>query len=94
MKPIIGMTSIVGCIAVSASVLAQSGEDVARSRGCFACHDGKNIGPTFKVISSKYGGNKDAETQLARVLKEGKGHPRIQATDAELKAVIQYVLKQ
>jgi cytochrome c len=86
---------IAGCFALSTAAHAQSGEEVAKSR-CFACHaiDQKKVGPSFKEVAAKYKGTKGAEARLVGVLKDGKGHPKIDAPDAQLKAAVQYVLKQ
>jgi len=95
MKPTIGAILIAGCIALPTLAHAQSGENFAESR-CSACHaiDQKKAGPSFREISAAHKGDKGAEGQLVGFLKRGTGHPKIEASDAQLKAVIQYVLKQ
>jgi cytochrome c len=72
---------------------AQSGADVVKSK-CTACHevDKKKIGPAFKDVAAKYKGDKAAEAKLVEKIKEGKGHAKIPASDAELKAAVQHVL--
>ena len=82
---------VAGAIAAGA-VLAQSGADVVKAKGCLGCHavDQKKIGPSFKDIAAKKG---DAGA-LAAKLKEGKGHPKVAASDAEIKAAVEYVLSQ
>jgi len=79
----------VGVLAMSA-VYAQSGADVVKSKGCLNCHavDTKKVGPSFKDIAAK---KPDAAAEVAK-LKEGKGHPKVNASDAELKAAVGYVL--
>ena len=74
------------------SVFAQSGEAVVKSKGCLNCHAvaTKKVGPSFKDIAAK---KPDAAAVEAK-LKDGKGHPKIAASDAELKAAIGYVLSQ
>ena len=84
-------------IAVSAgAALAQSGADVVKSKGCLNCHAvaEKKMGPSFKDLSAKYKGDNGAEGTLTAKLKEGKGHPKIAASDAELKAAVEFVLSQ
>jgi cytochrome c len=84
-------------IAVSAgAALAQSGADVVKSKGCLNCHAvaEKKMGPSFKDVSAKYKGDKGAEAALSAKLKEGKGHPKVSASDAELKSAVGYVLSQ
>jgi cytochrome c len=76
------------------AALAQSGPEVLKARGCLTCHDAqtKKIGPAFKDIALKHQGSKSAEADLMAKLREGKGHPKVAAPDAELKAAIQHVL--
>jgi cytochrome c len=93
--PRIDLALIAACFAFSAAAYAQSGEEFAKSK-CSACHavDQKKVGPSLKEISAARKGDKKAEGDLVGFLKRGKGHPKIEASDAQLKAVIQYVLKQ
>jgi cytochrome c len=81
--------------AIAAGVaLAQSGADVVKSKGCVTCHaaDEKKVGPSFKDIAAKHKGNSAAAAEITVRLKEGKGHPKAAASDAELKAAVEYVL--
>ena len=73
---------------------AQSGADVVKAKGCLTCHalDQKKIGPAYKDVAAKYTADKGAQGRLVAKLKEGKAHPKIAASDAELKAAIGYVL--
>jgi len=79
---------------VAGAVNAQSGADVAKAKGCLGCHDvdKKKVGPAFKDVAAKYKGDKKAEASLVAKLKEGKGHLKIAASDAELKAAVRYAL--
>jgi cytochrome c len=79
----------VGVLAAGAA-FAQSGADVVKAKGCLNCHavDTKKVGPSFKDIAAK---KPDAAAAAAK-LKDGKGHPKIAASDAEIKAAIDYVL--
>ena len=80
----------IGCALAAGSVFAQSGADVVKAKGCLNCHaiDTKKVGPSFKDIAAK---KPDAAAAVAK-LKEGKGHPKVTASDAELKAAVGYVL--
>ena len=71
-------------------VLAQSGPEVLKAKGCLNCHeaDKKKVGPSMKDIAAK---NKDAAPLVAK-LKEGKGHPKAAGTDAELTAAVNAML--
>lgn len=73
---------------------AQSGPEVLKAKGCLNCHemDKKKVGPAYKDVAAKYKDDKKAEAMLVDKIKEGKGHPKIAASDAELKAAIQTVL--
>jgi len=79
-------------VLATGAVLAQSGADVVKAKGCLNCHavDAKKVGPSFKDIAAKKG---DAAALVAK-LKDGKGHPKIAASDAELNAAIGYVQSQ
>lgn len=84
-------------IAVAAgAAFAQSGADVAKSKGCLNCHAvaEKKMGPSFKDISAKHKNDKGAEAAITAKLKDGKGHPKVSASDAELKAAVGYALSQ
>src|SRR5688572_22046291 len=63
---------------------AQSGAEVLKTKGCNNCHesDKKKVGPAYKDIAKKKG----QEAALTAKLKEGKSHPKVAASDAELKA--------
>ncbi len=74
---------------------AQSGAEVLKAKGCMNCHDAatKKVGPAYKDVAAKYKGKKGAEGELVAKIKEGKsGHPKIEASDAELKAAVRQVL--
>jgi cytochrome c len=73
---------------------AQSGADVLKAKGCLNCHDNdkKKVGPAYKDVAAKYKGKKGAAGELVAKIKEGKGHPKIEASDAELKAAVGQVL--
>jgi cytochrome c len=93
------MKSILIAIAVGAgiasgAVLAQSGPDVLKAKGCLGCHDmdKKKVGPAFKDVAAKYKGDKSKAAQIATKIKDGKGHPKVAASDAELKAAVETVL--
>ena len=93
MKTMVVAVAAAGVLAAGA-VYAQSGADVLKAKGCLGCHDvdKKKIGPSYKDVAAKYKGKSGAEGQLVAKLKEGKGHPKIAASDAELKAAVGHVL--
>ena len=79
---------------ISGMVYAQSGPEVLKAKGCLNCHefDKKKVGPAYKDVAAKYKGKKGAAGELVAKIKGGKGHPKIEASDAELKAAIGTVL--
>ena len=79
---------------LAGTAVAQSGADLAKSKNCMGCHelDKKKVGPAFKDVAAKYKDNKEAEAKLVSALKEGKGHPKVSASDAELTAAVETIL--
>jgi len=70
---------------------ADAGADLAKAKGCLGCHAvaEKKVGPAYKDVAAKYKGNKDAEATLIAKLKDGKGHMKVAASDAEIKTLVQ-----
>ena len=64
--------------------------DALKAKGCVNCHDAekKKVGPPLKEIAAK---KPKAEAVVAK-MKEGKGHPKVSGTDAELKAAVDQAL--
>lgn len=61
---------------MAASVNVQASEELAKSKGCLACHalDKKLVGPAFKEIAAKYAGQAEAAATLStKVVQGGKG---------------------
>ncbi len=98
-------------IATSASALglllasgAQADEKVAQANGCMTCHqiDKKILGPSFKDVAAKYKGDKAAEANMVKKVKEGgKGvwgemvmPPNAHVKDDDIKAVVKWILTQ
>jgi cytochrome c len=81
-------------VLVAGPGLAQSGADVLKAKGCLNCHDmdKKKVGPSYKDVAAKYKGKQGAEGELVAKLKEGKAHPKVAASDAELQAAVRHVL--
>ncbi|MFI5382249.1 MAG: c-type cytochrome [Tepidisphaerales bacterium] len=85
----LGMT-----VLLAAGARAQDASQLAQGKGCMGCHavDQKKVGPSFKDVAAKYKGQSDAAAKLTAELKNGTGHMKIGATDAELQQLIAYVL--
>lgn len=75
---------------VAGAAFAQSGAEVLKTKGCNNCHeaDKKKVGPSYKDIAAK----KKSEAELVAKLKDAKGHPKVNASEAEIKAAVQHVL--
>jgi len=93
MKAALLIVAAAGALAAGAG-FAQSGADVLKAKGCMNCHDNqtKKVGPAYKDVAAKYKGDKGAASTLVAKIKEGKGHLKIDASDAELKAAVGTVL--
>jgi cytochrome c len=91
----------VAALFAAGAALAQSGDDLLKTKGCLGCHDmeKKKVGPALKDVAAKYKADKGAEGKLVAALKEGpkdgKGHPmKSTASDADLKTMVQFVLSR
>ncbi len=93
MKTMLTVFAMTGALAAG-TVVAQSGPEVLKAKGCMNCHDNtaKKVGPAFKDVAAKHQGKKGAEDELVAKLKAGTAHPKIAASDAELKAAVKQVL--
>jgi cytochrome c len=93
MKATVFVLAVAGALAAG-SASAQSGAEVLKAKGCLNCHemDKKKVGPAFKDVAAKYKGKTGAEGELVAKLKSGKGHPKVQGSDAELEAAVRQVL--
>jgi len=86
-------------VAVAAATLmtagaAQASPELADKAGCNKCHavDTKKMGASYKDIAKKYKGDAAAEAALVEKLKTGKGHPKSNASEADLAAVTKWIL--
>jgi cytochrome c len=88
-----GLAALVGVLAAT-HAFAQSGAELEKAKGCPACHAPatKKIGPSYAEIAARYRGDGAAGERLVTVLKEGKRHPRATGSDAELRALVGYIL--
>jgi len=95
MKAMMVLAAVAGAFLGAALGYAQTGPDVLKAKGCLNCHenDKKKVGPAYKEVAAKYKDDKGAEAKLIAKIKEGKDHPKIGASDAELKAAVAYVLQ-
>ena len=90
---------------VAAGAWAATPDEAMNKAGCVACHakDKKLVGPAFKDVAVKYKGQGDAVAKLMdKVRKGGAGvygpvpmppNPADKINDADLKAVVEAILK-
>jgi cytochrome c len=82
----------------------QADEKLAQANGCMTCHqiDKKVLGPSYKEVAAKYSGDKAAEANLFKKVKEGgKGAwgdmvmpPNAHVKDDDIKAIVKWILTQ
>ncbi len=89
------MTASLVALAWATTNPALASEVLARDNGCLVCHDAtkKTMGPSIKDIAAKYKGKTGAVETIAANIKAGKGHPESKASDADLKAIVGWMLK-
>ena len=83
---------IVAAGALAGGIVQVQAQDATKR--CMGCHDmdKKKVGPAFKDAAAKYKGNKDAAGAMVAKMKDGKGHPKVAGSDAELKAAVDAAL--
>ena len=101
MKIAAAVLATAGLLAAGA-VEADAGEDLLKKNGCTACHaiDKKLVGPPYVEVAAKYKGDAGAAAKLFEKVKKGGSGvwgqvpmpPNPQVSDADLKAMIAYIL--
>ena len=84
-----------GALAAGLTVgVVQAQSDLLKTKGCLGCHDfdKKKVGPAFKDVAAKYKGDKSKAPEIVAKMKEGKGHPKLSASDADLKSAVEQAL--
>jgi cytochrome c len=81
-------------IGVIAAGTANASEALAKSSGCLNCHalDAKKVGPAFKDIAAKYKGKDNTAMMLNEKLGAAKGHPKVKASEDEVKTLTKWIL--
>lgn len=102
------MKSLTAALALAAgtvfvAVPVGASEALLKKNNCTACHaiDKKLVGPAYKDVAKKYAGDAGAQKMLfEKVKKGGKGTwgqipmpPNPQVSDADLNAMIVYILQ-
>lgn len=85
--------------AMTAAALLFSGAayaqaDKAAAAGCLKCHDveKKKMASAFKDIAAKNKGNKDYAEAATKKVASGSGHPKSAASEADIKAIMDWVV--
>jgi cytochrome c len=90
------MNRLLVCAGFAAGIAsgAVGAQDVLQSKGCLSCHDmeRRKVGPAFKDVGAKYKGDKSKAGDIVARMKEGKGHPKVAGSDAELRAAVEAAL--
>jgi cytochrome c len=84
-----------GALAAGLTVgVVQAQSDLLKTKGCLGCHefDKKKVGPAFKDVAAKYKGDSAAAGTIVNKMKEGKGHPKLNHPEAELKSAVEQAL--
>ena len=82
--------------------VAASSQDLARGKGCLACHgiDQRVVGPAFREVAARYKGSAGAESQLVAKLRQGgSGNwgstampPQAQLGESDARALVRWIL--
>jgi cytochrome c len=97
------LIALIATISTSA-LAADDGEALFKKNGCVACHAvaKKMVGPSYADVAAKYKDDKDAQSKLEKKIREGGAGvwgklamlPQKTPTDADLKALVQWILSQ
>ena len=90
-------------MSIASVALADAGTDLLTKNNCMpACHaiDKKVVGPAYKDVANKYRGDASAAAKLQTKVKNGGAGvwgpvpmpPNTQVSDADIKAMVAYVL--
>ncbi len=92
MKSILVTAAVVASVALAG--VAQASEEMAQKDGCLACHaiDKKKMGPAYKEVAAKYKGKADAEAMLVTKISTANGHPKVKASEDDVKALVKWIL--
>lgn len=101
MKAMLLSLAAVGLLATGSAHASQA---LAQKNNCLSCHavDKQIVGPAYKQVAAKYKGDASAPAKLAEKVKKGGSGvwgqipmpPNPQVSDADMKALIQWILSQ
>lgn len=100
MHKVLALCVVSGYLLSTGPALAD--EALFKKSNCMACHavDQKRVGPALKDVAAKYSGDSGAAERLAKKIKAGGSGvwgqmpmpPQTQVSDADAKALAEYVL--
>ena len=96
MKSPLAIAAALATVAFAGTAFAGPAEDIIAKEKCGKCHTAETTkkAPSWASVAEKYKGNAGAEAKLVTMLKTGgtEDHPKVAASDADLKAVVAIVL--
>lgn len=96
MNTSVAVLAAAAVLALSGGALAGPVEDYIKANKCGKCHTEKTTkkGPSYAALAEKYKGDAKAAATMLNTLKTGgkEDHEKAPGTDAELQAVIAFIL--
>ena len=96
MKPIAALVSALIVASWSGAAFAGNAEDLITASKCNKCHTASTTkkGPSWASLAEKYKGKPEVSARLVTMLKTGgpDDHKKVEASDADLKAIVDIVL--
>lgn len=96
MRSCFPMLAAAAALAFGGPAWAGPAEDYIAANKCSKCHTEKTTkkGPSFASLAEKYKGDAGAKAKMLNTLKTGgkEDHDKVPGTDAELQAVISFIL--
>ncbi len=88
---------VVAGLVVAGLVLAgpaSASMELAKKGGCLNCHaaDTKKVGPSFKDIAASNKGKAGSDAALVAKIMGGKDHPKVKASEDDVKALVKWIL--
>lgn len=96
MRSCISSAVVAAALVIAGSAWAGPAEDYIKANKCTKCHTEKTTkkGPSYASLAEKYKGDANAKAKMLDTLKTGgkEDHDKAPGTDAELQAVIAFIL--
>jgi cytochrome c len=96
MKSWSSLVAAAAVLALSGSAFAATPAEYITANKCSKCHTATTTkkGPSFASLAEKYKADASAKTKILNTLKTGgkEDHDKVPGSDAELQAVIDYIL--